>query len=372
MKPKALINTLEMEDRPDVPHIVDGVLEEKAQAMLHGLPATGKSFIAIDLAYCIATGLPWQGHPVKQGSVVYVAAEGQSTFPKRVKSWRVGRGIEQKTHLDVWYYDSAIDPLDEVAISHLIKLIKAVVPSVVLVIFDTWAKCLSMGNANENDSNDMGKAWKSLDRIVAETNAAVLLLHHQGHTHGRPRGSSIFKANIDTEFALVQTSSGIMKLTNLKQKNSPVFDDIKLKLEPEPTFKAAFLVLVDGTIPAESADNLNPTQRAVLDALIAEVTEYTLTKEGEECDGVQLNTWSQRAGYDPKNSTFKGIKTFLIKEGYVDRIGEGKGVLFLPMLRTEALVANEEDECPTSETTNDEAPCEKPPVPPTPGSSTTS
>jgi len=42
--------------------------------MIFGQPASGKSFLAVDLAASIATGRAFQGLKTQKGDVVYIAA----------------------------------------------------------------------------------------------------------------------------------------------------------------------------------------------------------------------------------------------------------------------------------------------------------
>ena len=59
-----------------------------SQAILVAPPGEGKSFVALSFALCVAAGREWLGHKVKQGRVVYVAAEGGRGMHKRVRAWR--------------------------------------------------------------------------------------------------------------------------------------------------------------------------------------------------------------------------------------------------------------------------------------------
>jgi putative DNA primase/helicase len=45
---------------------------------------SAKSFIAVDLACCVATGTQWRSHQVERGKVLYLIAEGTSGLFLRV------------------------------------------------------------------------------------------------------------------------------------------------------------------------------------------------------------------------------------------------------------------------------------------------
>jgi hypothetical protein len=67
--------------------LIHGFFESDSMSLLFGDPAAGKSFVAIDLAACIATGKDWHGHKTKQGAVIYIAGEGMNGISKRFKAW---------------------------------------------------------------------------------------------------------------------------------------------------------------------------------------------------------------------------------------------------------------------------------------------
>ncbi len=54
---------------------------------LYGPSGHGKTFVALDMSLSISQGVPWQGHPTKQGAVIYVAAEGGPGVLRRVNAW---------------------------------------------------------------------------------------------------------------------------------------------------------------------------------------------------------------------------------------------------------------------------------------------
>ena len=51
--------------------------------MIFGQPASGKSFLAVDLAASIATGRAFQGLKTQKGDVVYIAGEGYRGLKRR-------------------------------------------------------------------------------------------------------------------------------------------------------------------------------------------------------------------------------------------------------------------------------------------------
>ena len=66
----------EMADLPAPEWMIDGLVPQDGLVVLYGVPAAGKSFLALDWALSVATGVPWLGREVREGEVVYIYAEG--------------------------------------------------------------------------------------------------------------------------------------------------------------------------------------------------------------------------------------------------------------------------------------------------------
>src|SRR5690606_29490860 len=67
--------------------LVAKMLPEDCTGVLYGQSGSLKSFLTIDMALCISTGIPWHGRPTKKRTVFYLAGEGEQGFAKRVLAW---------------------------------------------------------------------------------------------------------------------------------------------------------------------------------------------------------------------------------------------------------------------------------------------
>lgn len=67
--------------------LVEDWLPDDGLICITGEPGTGKTFLALDLAACLATGLPFMGKAVKPTQVLYITPEGRSGLDLRVKAW---------------------------------------------------------------------------------------------------------------------------------------------------------------------------------------------------------------------------------------------------------------------------------------------
>jgi hypothetical protein len=109
----ALLDSKSLDSLPDPQPVIDGVLYLDSLAWLHGKPGHGKSFVALDWAACVAAGLPWQGCETRQGTVLYVIAEGVSGLRQRVRAWEEHAG----QHMDVIFLPIAVQLLSVIDVS---------------------------------------------------------------------------------------------------------------------------------------------------------------------------------------------------------------------------------------------------------------
>jgi RecA-family ATPase len=77
--------------------LIKGVLPAADIVTIFGASGSGKSFIVLEMAACIALGTPWRGRRVKKGRVVVIAAEGSGSYGKRIKALAQHMGVSERT-----------------------------------------------------------------------------------------------------------------------------------------------------------------------------------------------------------------------------------------------------------------------------------
>ncbi len=201
--------------RPAPTWLIKNVLPAADLIVLYGESGAGKSFVALDLAGCIAQGLPWRGQRVRKGRVVYVAAEGSGGFRNRVVAYCMQRGLNP-ADLDIGVIPAAPNlMLHDDAIDVCKSIMTWGTPD--LVIVDTFAQVTP--GANENAAEDMGKALANCRGIRRATGAPVMLVHHSGKDATRgARGWSGLKAAADAELEVAKGVGGRV-LRTTKQKD---------------------------------------------------------------------------------------------------------------------------------------------------------
>jgi len=84
----SLISAADLNSKPITSNnwLIDKVLPLQSYGFLFGEPGCGKSFVALDMAFCISQGIDWHEQEVDEGAVIYIAGEGLSQIHKRVKA----------------------------------------------------------------------------------------------------------------------------------------------------------------------------------------------------------------------------------------------------------------------------------------------
>jgi len=235
----------EIEGLPPPTWLIEGLLVEASNASLIAPPKSLKSFVALDWALHIAYGLPWQGRPVKQGGVLYIAGEGVGGMGRRIKAWRAFHGVEDRNApfrlLAVPFRIMQADHVKKV-IRTALAIAEADGMRIVLAVNDTLAR--SMAGADENSAQDMGVAVGGMDEIRTEVGCAILTVHHTGKDKDRgARGSSALLGAVDTEIT-VERQDATLTIQVTAQKDAEEGDAIVIK---------ARKVGMDGGEPGEGA-----------------------------------------------------------------------------------------------------------------------
>lgn len=214
------------------PWIITDIVPAGGVVSLVGGSGVGKSFIAVDMACSIASGMQWHGHDVDNpGSVVYVAAEGGGGIDKRVLAWAQQHDMQDVPKLHMILDAPIIDDQSDAALvsETLAELSRRIESPVRLVILDTLNRVMQ---GEENSATAMAALMRGVETIRQRLGCAVQIVHHTGHgEQQRARGSSAFFAALDSEITIKQTGTLVVELENTKSKDSEAFDPVRLKLD---------------------------------------------------------------------------------------------------------------------------------------------
>lgn len=283
--------------------LISGFLEEGSLATVFGPSGSMKSFVAVDMGLCIATGRNWHGKTVRNsGAVFYICGEGFAGVGKRLRVWMLHNGVDAAQvpffvsnapvqMLDPASVDSAMVAINELAEAHGAPR---------LIIIDTLAR--NFGPGDENNTPDMNAFVAALDTIQRQYECAILTVHHTGlATAERARGSSAFRAAMDWEFKLEPKADvRLLSCTKSKDHEPPqnmAFepDAVETGWDDEDGNPVTSIVLQSVNVPVTERKNqaLKGANKIALDALFNVCTKGDILKTA--ATAVDVETWRAEA-----------------------------------------------------------------------------
>lgn len=223
-----LVTAEELADRPAPVPLVYGLLDLDSEAWIIGAPGSFKSFVALDIAGHVGAGRMWQGHRVRQGLALYIAAEGAGGMVLRTRAWRQANG----PMTGVRFLPLPIQAGRGEEWRALVEVCSRLQPR--LVVIDTQAR-VTVG-LEENSAKDFGVYADAVTAIRTVTGACVLTIHHVGRDGKNARGTSAIDGAQDTEIKLERAEPRSALAVMLKQdKQKDMADDgkpLELRLTP--------------------------------------------------------------------------------------------------------------------------------------------
>lgn len=253
----------DIEDSMPKETFIKGVLGVGEFTMLSGKPGTGKSVIVTDMACHVAAGKDWHGRAVKQGLVVYIAAERKDLTKRRMLAFR-------KRH-DVGAIPLAVLG-GRIDLTSSLKDAEALIATVrsleelcgqrcIWVVIDTLTRVF--GNGDQNASKDMGKFIQACDAILDGVEGAHLtVIHHTGWAGDRGKGAIDLDGAVDASF-MVKKEAGayLLECDGTNDGDEGIITRFRMEgvqvgeRDGEPTM-APVVVQMDGASDADIADRL--------------------------------------------------------------------------------------------------------------------
>jgi len=215
-----------LSEEPPVGWLIPGWLAARELTCIYGKGATMKSFIALGWSLQLA---------VAGRRVLYVAAEGTSGLRSRADAWRA-RNNKMDEDIPTWSYYNAnvyLDVDDQLsqwmtALYHYLGESE----QLDLVIIDTLARNFL---GDENSAKEMGMFVQGCEDIRRNFNTAVLVVHHEGVTTGRDRGSPALR---NATFAMFKTGEqrerehgAYVAITCDRMKDNKPPDDARIEFD---------------------------------------------------------------------------------------------------------------------------------------------
>lgn len=219
--------------------LVKKLIPAEGLCVVYGHPGCGKSFLAINISWHVALGWEWMGRKVRQGLVVYVAAEDGSGVQNRIAALQKHHRMPN-ADVPLVVVPCLIDMQSPTGdMRRLVEAIKTATERAnanpkkrgeikpALVVVDTISKTFGAGKEN---TDDMAAYVANCQRIASEFGCCVMPVHHMPKNPDQtdPRGHSSLKGGVDT---LLMVDGGKSKrVTVTKQKNAEEGDPFGFKL----------------------------------------------------------------------------------------------------------------------------------------------
>jgi hypothetical protein len=297
----------ELETLPPLRFFVDGVFPEESLLCIYGPPGCGKSFLSLDLACSVASGINWLSRKVTAGPVLYVAAEGGRGYRKRVMAWKKAKLLEG-TSIPVSFVLEPANLHGHEDVEHILRAADSLQEPPSLIVFDTLHR--SMTGGDENSAQDIGLVMDRAARIRRELPGSVLFIHHTRKDGDTERGSVSIRGSVDTHAEVRETEDGWRELACIKQKDFDEFEPIKFDIRPYSDS-----CVIETFDPVRRAKGLTPRQRDVLRTLVTSFAKGTTSAEWQQTANVPLRT-------------FYLVRGALVAQGLVSENEKGNSVRY--------------------------------------------
>lgn len=316
--------------------VIAGWLPRQGLGAIVGPPASGKTFVCVELAGRIAkspepdpiTQKPeperFAGRAVRHGTVLYFAGEDAAGVAHRAALWARANGADLR-RLHVFGRPVPLSYLND-AISFVLEATDEIATSgdaPALIVIDTFRTAFS---GEENSSGDVSAATTAAAVLARMFDVAVVLVHHSPKTNPNdPRGSSALKGALDFMAVMHERAAGTdpIGITAEKVKNGPSGDGFTWHLadgvlregrgEPAPVIETAGRETF-ARAAVESLRSIAPGKRAAsrteLNAAMADVFPQYFAKE-------RLNPQTARSNIS------RGINA-AVERGWLDEVGAGR------------------------------------------------
>lgn len=270
---------------------IKDILVENAFYYNFGESGHFKTFVELDRCLCIASGIDYHGHKVKQGAVFYIAGEGQQGIGRRVAAWHAAHKTKAR---DVPFFiaKTPTQLMDQGAVDevrHTIDFLSKEYGPPALVSIDTLAR--NFGEGDENATKDMNRVVSNMDSSF-QNDFLRGLNHHTGHANkDRARGSIALHAAADTAFRVSLSPDGqvMVECTKMKDaKQAPVmlFDRREMLLQIGNTEDHSY-VLELASEGDEAAAKCKPRAAVELKAGLAKAVDILRNLENRYRDNLK-------------------------------------------------------------------------------------
>ena len=186
---------------PQPQWLLPPVWQQRQLSVIRGDSNTFKTFLMVDVAMSLATGLPWQFMEAytwerEPMPVLVVEGEGADTVAERAQGWMHHRGLGHLPLPDTFMVTKDLPNLWAEHSEDVPRLMNTIAHEGVQMVFIDTLHATAPG-ANTNQPEDMNRIVRSMRRVRDEAKSAVCVIHHNNKS-GEIGGSNVLFAAMDT------------------------------------------------------------------------------------------------------------------------------------------------------------------------------
>lgn len=237
-----------LKDRPKKEWGVYQLSYDRGSALWAGDSGSGKSTFVLNVNLSRVCDVNFVGKAVKPGFLIWVGAESVDEIYPRVAAFMACHNLPEEKLRNVLILDEAVPFNNAAEIQDFIASVKEQMAEMgityqdfqLIFTFDTYARCTP--GADENNTQETKVISDTIDLVCSAFNAHVDFIHHT-NAQGKIRGSTVFKAGVDTAWVITKDRE-TMKLECLKMRGH---------VEPEPFTVLMRSIVLDENNPDETA-----------------------------------------------------------------------------------------------------------------------
>jgi len=288
--------------------VVDDWMMAREISFIAGESQSGKTFVTLHAAICVALGQDVLGKRTKPGLVIYQSGEsGSGLLNQRIPGWiaHFGQDIDFSTvPLEILPESINLFRLDgnaEVFHSTIKKIVDewSDRANPRLIIIDTWSSATA--GANENSGQDVSGVIDHGKRLARSTGAHVCFLHHFPKGGTTMRGHGSLKGDVDTVAMVAAGANGVRTIRFDKVKDGAAGATLSFELKQ----------VVIGQRPDDG--------RAITSCVVLQVGQKDAARKAAEAKGFALGV--------NEAPIFAALWSAIKKSGrFPDKIMEDAGV----------------------------------------------
>lgn len=179
--------------------LVNGVFPNDSLGEVFGETGSYKSFLMLDLLFCISNGIKWHGREVKQGMVLYVAGEGRRSLGRRIEALEKKYGVPKSKD---FLLGQPYDLMDEYKMQKA-GLAIASKGNFQMLVIDTLRR--NAPSMNEKEDSHWSQARDNLETFIKPRVNVIAWVHHPTKSNNGSSGTQTRKNDSDFQYEVSKT-----------------------------------------------------------------------------------------------------------------------------------------------------------------------